>query len=69
MVLQPVLYINKVILYQPPQDARDSARLLLLHEGIQDLPSAAVGRQRALGFVHFLPHFPHNFLVLSVQLR
>lgn len=66
MLLQPVLFIKKAILYESPQDARDSARLLLLHEGIQDLPSAAVGRQRALGFVHFLSHFPHNFLVLSV---
>lgn len=56
------LYINNTSLYQSSQNARDSARFLLLHQSVQDLPSTAVGRQRALGLIHFLPHFPYNFL-------
>lgn len=55
--------------YQSSKDAGDSATLLLLHEGIQDLSSTAVEGQRALGFIHLLPHFPHHFPSLIIHLH
>lgn len=55
--------------YQSSKDAGDPAILLLLHEGIQDLSSTAVGGEGALGFIHLLPHFPHHFPSLIIHLH
>lgn len=54
--------------YQSSIDAGDFAIPFLLHEGVQDLSSAAVRGQGALGFIHLLPHFPHHLLYLVIHL-
>lgn len=54
--------------YQSPVDPFDLAVFLLLHEGVQDPPTAAVGGQGALGLVHLLPDLPHRLCHLAVHL-
>lgn len=60
--------LNGQQLYQSPVDPCDLAVLLLLHEGVQDSPSAAVGGQGALGLIHLLPDLPHRLCHLAVHL-
>lgn len=60
--------LDRQQLYQSPVDPSDLAMPLLLHEGVQDSPSAAVGGEGALGLVHLLPDLSHRLRHLAVHL-